>query len=291
MKSTIIKLLVSLKLLINRVLFFFCYYLLDKPILVGGHAHSRNFGDAINLPLIRRLSGRYPIPKKFIGSSTYKNSDKFLFIGSVIGETDSKTIIYGAGCISANDIPKEKPKLVLAVRGPLTRDLLVQHGIPCPPVFADPALLLPYFYMPTINPTYKLGIIPHTVDADNHYVLNLLNQGVHFINIKLKNNNWKKMIDEIAACEIIISTSLHGLIVGDTYRKKTLWVKVSDEIIGDDFKFFDYYASMGINKTNIHPIDLRIVNPTLVQLIDLATFKPVEKIDLNSFLEQNPWKQ
>ena len=51
------------------------------------------------------------------------------------------------------------PQKVLAVRGPLSRNYLLENGVDCPDVYGDPALLFPKYYKPHIYKKYKLGII------------------------------------------------------------------------------------------------------------------------------------
>src|SRR5690606_18195137 len=120
-------------------------------------------------------------------------------------------IICGAGCISPNLVSKEPPKKIVAVRGPLTAQIMRNQKIDCPSVYGDPALLLPKIYNPIIQKKYKYGIIPHYVDKQN-YILQNLTADVRIIDV-MCGTNWKKFINEMLECEYIISSSLHGLIV------------------------------------------------------------------------------
>ena len=64
-------------------------------------------------------------------------------------------------------------------------------------------------------------------------------------------------MDEIAGSKFIISESLHGLIVAETYNIPCLWVEFIDHTkINDDwsFKFRDFYESIG--KYNMKSIKL-----------------------------------
>ena len=48
------------------------------------------------------------------------------------------------------------------------------------------------------------------------------------------------VIHEIAKCEHILSSSLHGLVVADALGIPNGWIKLSDRVVGDGFKFKDY---------------------------------------------------
>ncbi len=60
-----------------------------------------------------------------------------------------------------------------AVRGPLTRQFLMDMGIDCPKIYGDPALLLPKLFpefKKSENPTKEYIIIPH--HSDEHLFIN-----------------------------------------------------------------------------------------------------------------------
>src|SRR5690554_4142773 len=177
-------------------------------------------------------------------------------IGSSIHLSDQNSIIWGAGCISPRHLPANKPKSTKAVRGPLTRDLLINNEIDCPEIYGDPALLLPIIYSPKRHrKKYKLGVIPHYIDKDNKTIQLIKDRkDILIINIEV-GSNFKYFINQIVSCEEVISSSLHGLIVADAYGIPNDWCEFGDKVIGDGFKFKDYFASVG-RSTNT-PIDLR----------------------------------
>lgn len=69
------------------------------------------------------------------------------------------------------------------------------------------------------------------------------NKNVHVID--LKTSDIEFVLNQMLACEKIISTSLHGVIVGHAYDIPTIWIKHND-IDTDGFKFNDYFDSVGI---------------------------------------------
>lgn len=63
----------------------------------------------------------------------------------------------------------------------------------------------------------------------------------------LVGTNYKKIIDKILSCEVIISSSLRGVILGVIYKKKTVFTEFSDKVVENGFKFFDFFESLDIN--------------------------------------------
>ena len=62
------------------------------------------------------------------------------------------------------------------------------------------------------------------------------------------------MIRQIAECRFILSSSLHGLIIADSMGIPNLHVEFGDRLLGDGYKFDDYYSAYGLTHK---PYDMR----------------------------------
>lgn len=66
--------------------------------------------------------------------------------------------------------------------------------------------------------------------------------GVHLINVF---DEPCEVLRQIAACEFIVSSSLHGLVIADAYGVPNVRVRLSLGLI-DELKFDDYYSAFGL---------------------------------------------
>ncbi len=217
-------------------------------------ADAENFGDFL-VPYIldktTTLKYRWVQPNKNYQYKLFKKKH-YIIIGSIIRLATSHSIIWGAGIIfSEAVVPKAK---FLAVRGPRTRNRLIELGHNVPEKFGDPALLLALFSFQKKNKRrYRLGIIPHFLDYSNAINIYKYIKDVKVIN--LLTNNPQEVIDQILECNLVLSSSLHGIIVPHALNIPTLWMRISDELYGDDVKFHDYYESIGISNPPIIPFE------------------------------------
>ena len=213
-----------------------------------GKVTNSNWGDDINPIMINFLSSKKPLFLPDCYLSKIIPIPNYLTIGSTLTFYPlNKTTVWGAGIVNNNEIDliKIKPYNIYAVRGPMTRKLLIQKGIVCPEVYGDPALLFPFFYKPNVTQTDKIGIIPHFLDLEDTNVIRLLkNDETQMINVR-GYDKWESFIDKILACKMIVSSSLHGLIIAEAYGIPAVWAKFGSYIDGWDFKYFDFYASIG----------------------------------------------
>jgi len=246
---------------------------------------SSNFGDGVN-----KLFWEYITQKKI-----YNNRSELHYIttGSIMCLINNKSIIFGTGFIANNgdlgggnfhstsSIKHHTPHKIIAVRGPLSRQKMLDFGIKCPENYGDPLILLPCLNNSYLNIQDNIiGIIPHYIDKNNeNYKLlktNLEKKGyiVKYIDIEAGKNH-KKIIDEINNCKYIISSSLHGVITGIVYKKKTIHVTFSDKVVGNGFKFEDFFKSINITYKNINKYDIgildNIINVNYENLIKTGT--------------------
>ena len=199
---------------------------------------KKNVGDLFSLLIVQKLS---KLPIKYpIRYFPYR----FYAVVSIINDTNLKYygLYWGSGMLTHSVHKHIIPSKFLAVRGPLTRKSLLDAGYECPDVYGDPALLLPQFYQPTFQKKYKIGVICHW----RHRKYIICDPGVKFIDILRDEKNAWDFIDEICQCEMILSSSLHGIIIANAYgipARQFIFENIPLE--GDPLKkFHDYYLSV-----------------------------------------------
>lgn len=220
-----------------------------------------NFGDALSPYIVEKVSGKPP--------RLAPRNAGVLAIGSIIKFAGAKTRVWGSGTARMEDRLAADAEYT-AVRGPLTRASVLRNGGICPEVLGDPALLLPRLYTP--KPTgdrHRVGIIRHVQDRGQRVVLD----GIKEISIaRVGHDEIERFIDEVASCETLLSTSLHGLITAHAYGIPARWCTFGSAVSaipGDGTKFEDYFRSVGLRSQQ--PLDLsqiKILDESLVREID-----------------------
>lgn len=173
-------------------------------------------------------------------------------LGSILQWADKKSVVWGAGYINDTVTSSDLPAHILAVRGPLTRDRLHAQGCFGDFVLGDPGALLPDFLSPSPQ-IHELGLIPHYVDMDDPLVERARSAGVCVIDPALPLIEYTA---RLTSCRAILSSSLHGLIFAHAYGIPAGWIELSDRVMGNGFKFRDYYASVGALAADVRPLDI-----------------------------------
>ena len=238
----------------------------DQYILAEWWDVTSNWGDALNPYLIQRISGRPVVHRRKVFDAHER--PVYLVVGSILGiYEDPNQVVWGSGLLRPSRRLSTPPAEIKAVRGPLTRQALIDQGIPCPDVFGDPALLLPRFYQPSVVKSYRLGFIPHYKERDHPAVKQIsAEKGVRYIDIC---GPIEDVVDQICSCEVIASSSLHGIIAADAYGIPSLWFSFSELDEEGTFKYRDYHRSVGrkddsplvvTEKTSVHDILQSVVD-------------------------------
>ncbi len=184
------------------------------------------------------------LKEKQLDKNKHVNDKKGLMtIGSIITIGSVDAVVWGSGLLSVKRIPVLLAKScyrkldVRAVRGPLTRHVLVSAGYVCPEVYGDPAILMPYIYCPTSRKKkFSVSVIEHFSKSEE-----LKRTDLNYINIETY--DYKYFIDEVCASNKIVSSSLHGIILAETYGVPAVFL--SDGMEEQLFKFWDWYLSTG----------------------------------------------
>lgn len=233
---------------------------------------SINFGDQLTPYLVLKITS-----KNAIYTEQTQNITTVMVTGSILSTDVSNSIIWGCG-YAWYDEAVNKPLEVRAVRGKLTREKLLANGYDCPEVYGDPSLLLPRYFSPQKSGTHRLGIIPHIIDYEQAKEMYSNEDNIIIIDLR---NPIEDVISEINQCEKTISSSLHGLIVSHAYGIDSMWCEFSDKVIGDGFKFHDYFSS--VNMAKYKPLDLR----NYIPVSKIISKIPNEKITFDADLLYN----
>ena len=252
----------------------------------------RNIGDDINYYLIKKLSGKCVVNFNALPHVISNHLKTIMCIGSIIEWKSSSnyTIIWGSGAMYGGEFPiKKLPHKVYAVRGPKTRDYLLSNGIECPEIYGDPALLLPLIYHSHVKKKYKLGIIPHMYDLENSMIKVFLSQNKEDVTIIDVRNykKWTDIIDRINECMFIASSSLHGIILSDAYKIPNVWVRFSDKIEGGNFKYQDYFLSVGKNISEPFNLCSNIIN--IDSIMSYEKYYEEPQISIRNLIDSCPF--
>ncbi|MDB2614263.1 polysaccharide pyruvyl transferase family protein [Chlamydiales bacterium] len=199
-----------------------------------------NFGDYMSLKVVERILGQ-----KVRVSNSKDLEKKMLAIGSILAIARDGDVVWGSGMngkkMSGSLFALENSLDIRAVRGPLTRAFIkTEFKLEVPEIYGDPALLIPYLFPEFVKPKqplYDYIIIPHYSDIE------------HFpregdSTIVYATDFWKKIIRKVISSRLVISSSLHGLIIAEAYGIPAIYLRLSES--EPLFKFYDYY--LGTNR-------------------------------------------
>ena len=209
-----------------------------------------NAGDAFSAGLAAALFGVRP---ELVGPDRQER-ENLLLVGSILQWADRHSVVCGAGFISGKVRFELPPQRILMVRGPHTGRALGQLGVPDPRRYADPGVLAPRLFPRVPALAGRVGLVPHYVDMDVRWVQDCRDKGVRIIDPALPLADY---FDALQGCEVILSSSLHGLVFAHAFDRPALWIELGDRVHGDGFKFRDYYASLGAGEDKIRRVAVK----------------------------------
>lgn len=181
-----------------------------------------NFGDELGAIILRHYG--YKVKRVSFAKADY------LLTGTLLDPAENKNpnaTIIGSGSGYTHDAKHSFN--VLAVRGKLTALALNTPNV----ALGDLGLLASRIW--TKEPArYNIGVVRHYVD-DNEYP---------FADIVIDASEpAEEVIKKISSCRVIMSSSLHGIIVADSYGIPNMRI-ARDDVITGDWKWLDHKSAL-----------------------------------------------
>lgn len=202
-----------------------------------------NFGDELSPLLIRRLFG---IRVKHSGM----DAADLVATGSLMEWAEDKVaamrpVVWGSGFIEDGGPYRGRPLDVRAVRGELSLQRLPDQKRAV--ALGDPGLLASLaFPRSTEARRGDIGLVPHFTDWDHPSVQKAREDPR--IRVIDPLGGAASVVDLISRCRVIVSSSLHGLVVAESYGIPSVWTRIDGGIIGGSYKFRDYYSAFGVSR-------------------------------------------
>ena len=248
---------------------------MNKPLKLywssGLKNGKKNFGDWLSPALCEAVSGRkiqYAKPRQCdlvaVGSILHRLKNHFW---------THRVHVWGSGLIEERT-PFSTPHYIHAVRGKLTASTIRNRHVEA---LGDPGLLSDILLPERkIAKKFRIGVVPHYVDQQHPAIIEFLKQpGVTFIDIFSETIDF---LEQVAQCEIILSSSLHGLIIADALQIPNGWLKLSQRVRGNDYKFADYYSVFGLEEMKPYPFSATTTITDLNNLVETYSRPGLDQI-------------
>lgn len=227
--------------LFNRATYFVHSSSYDIPLVYWWNPFGldgvQNFGDKLGPEVVKRYFGlKYQ----------YADIEKcnLVTIGSILNivndieeiqNIDLPINVWGSGFIQPPNYVYCQKLRFCAVRGLLTKRIL---NLNTDIALGDPGLLASLVYPKRLIKSGSIIVIPHHSEIDLPIFRNIS----YLKNVKIVSplNEPDVVVKEISQACCVLSSSLHGLIVADSFRIPNARLILSNNLTGGDFKFEDY---------------------------------------------------
>lgn len=253
-----------MNVLIKPIMKSFSSYL--NPVLLyyyRAKSELKNFGDEVSYFIVDNVLNKTVLkaltnqrfkfikhnnfhPAAFFVQPTFRRKERLFAIGSILGpKVNNSDIIWGSGFISDKEQlnPNTINVKLLALRGKKTFQKLTETNITVPNhiTFGDPGLLISKFIERVKFTENRIVIIPHYIHKD--YLERVVIKSTRQLIIIDARDDFKKIANDISGANLVISSSLHGIVFAHSFSVPAIRMVINDENLkGGDFKFEDYMS-------------------------------------------------
>lgn len=224
------------------------------------YAKLANMGDLLNELIVRRCFGCEVERRSFLDgdlSAIGSHLGMYTYHGNVLmrlqqfinGIKYPQVHVWGTGFINYDDSRGhffKRDMVFHALRGELSRrnvEKMTGRKLDIPT--GDGGILADSLLDRLPEKKWDVGVVPHICDLKDPAaeVLRASYENSVLINVK---DDPLEVVGQIASCRCILSSSLHGLIVADSFGIPNMHLVFDQRLKGDGFKFDDYYSAYGV---------------------------------------------
>ncbi len=211
-------------------------------------AKNNNFGDYLSPLMFNHYTKVAPIWAEPAAAQVLLTGSNL----DVIPHLGWRGVVAGAGMLHSYTRVDVSKARVLGVRGLLTAENLT--GLPEEYTLGDPGLLASELVFPERS-TIGIGVVPHWTDTElwPRELANSRKYGYGPVTLINPTEPPLEVIRKIGSCDKIITSSLHAVIVADSFslpRRVEKFDKMdTSPHEGDEFKFQDYASALGTEIT------------------------------------------
>lgn len=184
--------------------------------------------------------------------------------------------IWGSGVFDTH------PVQVSLEKATLLRGLLTCSAVGKTTAICDPGILISRYFPVEKTRKFKLGIIPHHGEREDLKKYSICHDPDVLLISPCK--EVEPFCKQVAMCEAILSSSLHGLIIADSYGIRNAWTCFNETGHIGKRKFHDYFSAFDREAYEIYPKfddTLETILPRITYTMDEEVLRSLQTICLN----------
>jgi pyruvyltransferase len=224
---------------------------------------GENFGDSLGPAIVNamleyaevRLGVEHPVSgaARFQLTNDPRACPKLITVGSVIQFARPGDTLWGSGVRCESQVLRQTDGLaILATRGRLSAEALGLNADRA--ILGDPVMLLPRLAeglnWPAVYRRWRppgtgsVAVIPNLRQLPEVSSWRGYPWERHRVRILSPYLPWHEVLRRVLECDLVLTTSLHGLILAESYGVPARWIATPGLEEGT-FKFRDYFSSTG----------------------------------------------
>lgn len=231
---------------------------------------TRNFGDHLSHVIVSAMAMRQQLTL----DDEVPSVRRMIAIGSSLHFAQDGDSIWGTGVNGKipQDLLTARNLKIKAVRGHKTAEVMRSLGHDVPNVFGDPGLLIPRLFPDRFKrkPERDYIVVPNLHD------MSLVSDSEPVVSPLM---GWNRCVTEILRAKFVVASSLHGLIVAESFGIPARYVRLSET--ESRFKYDDY--ATGTGRTELAPAS------SIAEALDMGGHPPID-FDADALMAAFPYE-